>query len=488
VAAGGPRLRRELGFLGTLALSIGIMAPTAALSINGVPAAGLVGQSVPFAFLFASVAILPVAYGFIRLTQHISHAGSVYAFCGITLGPRAGFLAGWSLAAVYIAFTAGAAALIGVFGSAFFSYQGIDVQWYWLSLIGAVVIAALAYLDIKVVTRILLTAEGISLLLIAILFVVIYATIAGGNAPQRQALTLSPFGLPQGATASILALATIGGFLSFAGFEGTATMGEESRQPRRTIPRVLLVLVIGLAVYFTFGMFTEVIGFGTDSKGVAAFAGSSSALSDLAVLYVGKSLASLIDIGAMLSACGACLGTAVAASRIIYALARDGFGPPQLVLTSRRFGAPYGAITVVMLVTVACVVGFALTATTGVNAFFYPGTFGTLLLLVAYIMTEMGAINHFFVRHRVFVAQWEVVIPVAGILILVYTLYRVVWPLPPPPFNVITILPIVWLALGAAVALVAPGLARSIGANLAKQDRADDVQEASFRNRELQPR
>lgn len=85
-----PKLRRELGFLGALALSIGIMAPTGALSINGVPTAGLVGKGVPVAFLFASIAILPVAYGFIRLSQHISHAGSVYAFCGITIGPKGG--------------------------------------------------------------------------------------------------------------------------------------------------------------------------------------------------------------------------------------------------------------------------------------------------------------------------------------------------------------------------------------------------------------
>ena len=460
------KLRRELGFIGTLALAIGIMAPTGALSINGVPAAGLVGQSVPFAFLVASIAILPVAYGFIRLSQHISHSGSVYAFCGITIGPRAGFVGGVSLAAVYTAFTAGAAALVGLFGAAFLANVGVTVDWYWLAFIAGVVVAVLAYLDIRQVTRILLTAEGISICITAVLFVIIYARIASGSAPQHQTLSLTPFSVPGGAAFSVIGLALIGGFLSFAGFEGTATMGEESLSARRTIPKVLLVLVIALAVYFVFGMYTEVVGFGTTTRGITAFAGSSSALADLANLYVGTGLASVIDIGAMLSVFAASLGTAVAASRIIFSLARDGFGPPVLARTSTRFGAPYGAISAVMILTFITILIFAVSGNSGVNAFFYPGTFGTLVLLALYIMTEVGAILYLFVRRSVQVPMWEAVIPVVGIIILIYVLYRNVWPIPGAPYNVIVILSAVWLVLSIVPVLVAPRLARSIGTRL----------------------
>jgi amino acid transporter len=465
-----PKLRRELGFLGALALSIGIMAPTGALSINGVPTAGLVGKGVPVAFVFASIAILPVAYGFIRLSQHISHAGSVYAFCGITIGPRAGFLGGWSLAAVYSAFTAGEAALIGTFGAAFFALQGITVQWYWIGLVVGAILALLAYVEVKNVTRVLLIAEGASLLLVAVLFVVVYVKVAGGTAPQHQTLTLSPFSLPHGLPLSVLGLASVGGFLSFAGFEGTATLGEESNAPRRIIPRVLFFLVIGLAVFFVFGMYTEVIGFGATPQGVSSFSQSGSALAELADTYVGKGLASVIDIGAMLSICGAFLGTTVAASRIIFALSRDGFGPRILSRTSRRFGAPAAAITLVMGIAFVSVVAFAARGTDGVSAFFYPGTFGTLLLLCMYIATEIGVINYLFVRRRVSVPRVEVAIPLLGIVILGYVLYRNIWPVPAVPFNYIAYLTGAWLALGAAIVLLAPGLARSIGANLMRDE------------------
>jgi len=87
-------LRRELKFWETIAISIAIMAPTAAMALNGTAPAGLIGRAVPLAFIFATVGVLLVAYAFIRLSRYFSHAGSVYAFSGVTLGPRAGFFAG----------------------------------------------------------------------------------------------------------------------------------------------------------------------------------------------------------------------------------------------------------------------------------------------------------------------------------------------------------------------------------------------------------
>src|SRR5438270_8662191 len=91
------KLRRELRFWETIALSIAIMAPTAAMALNGVAPAGLVGRAVPLAFIFAAVGVLFVAYAFIRLSRYFTHAGSVYALSGVTLGPQAGFFAGWAL-------------------------------------------------------------------------------------------------------------------------------------------------------------------------------------------------------------------------------------------------------------------------------------------------------------------------------------------------------------------------------------------------------
>src|ERR1700761_4437812 len=84
-------LRRELRFMETASVSVGVMAPTLAMSVTGVAAAGELGRAAPLAFAVAALGVGLVAYGFVRLAGEFSHAGSVYAFVGNTLGPRAGF-------------------------------------------------------------------------------------------------------------------------------------------------------------------------------------------------------------------------------------------------------------------------------------------------------------------------------------------------------------------------------------------------------------
>jgi amino acid transporter len=148
-------LRRELRFWEAIALSIGIMAPGAAMALNGTLPASLVGRAVPLAFIFASVGILFVSYAFIRLTGYFNHAGSVYALSGVTLGPRAGFFSGWVLLGTYLSFTAASTAEVGLFGQAFFDGTGIwpNAEWLLILLVAAALIWFIAYGDIKVATR-----------------------------------------------------------------------------------------------------------------------------------------------------------------------------------------------------------------------------------------------------------------------------------------------------------------------------------------------
>src|SRR3954464_4265887 len=157
-------LRRELRFWEAIALSIGIMAPTAAMALNGVAPAGLVGRAVPLAFLFAAIAIAFVSYAFIRLTRHFNHAGSAYALTGATLGPRAGFFTGWAQMGTYAAFTAASIAEVGLFGESFFDGAGIwhGPSWIVISLVAAALIAIAAYADVRITTRSLLVIEALS--------------------------------------------------------------------------------------------------------------------------------------------------------------------------------------------------------------------------------------------------------------------------------------------------------------------------------------
>jgi amino acid transporter len=464
-------LRRELRFWEAIALSIAIMAPTAAMALNGVAISGLIGRAVPLAFLFALVGVLFVSYAFVQLTREVNHAGSVYAFAGLTLGPRAGFLAGWALLGTYLCFTVASTAEVGLFFSSFLASTGIadSADWIWIALVAGVGIALFAYGDVRVAARALLSMEGISVALIVILVVVIFAKLIGGGTPDGQSISDigDAFRLPGGTTLDAVATASVFGFLSFAGFEGAATLGEETDEPARNIPRAIFLAPLVVGVFYVVVILSQTLGFGTSAQGVKAFSGSDSPLGQLSQMYVGAGLEDAINLGAAISAFASGLGTATAGSRILFALSRDGLPGSPLGRASRRTGAPAGALAVVMTVGFCGIVGQRLAGTNAANAFFYPGTIGVLSLLVAYIATNLGAIRHLFVRARRR-PLWQLVFPLVGIAFLVFTIYKNVAGTE-APYSRFPWFVLAWLAVGGVIVLLAPGVARRIGVALTRE-------------------
>jgi amino acid transporter len=472
VAMEEPRghLRRELRFWEAIAISVGIMAPTAAMALNGVAPAGLVGRAVPLAFLFAAIAIALISYSFVRLTRFFNHAGSAYALAGATLGPRAGFFAGWALLATYSCFIAANIAEIGLFGTSFLSGAGIwdNPSWILVSLIAAALVWFLAYGDVKVATRALLSFEGISVTLIVILIVIIFWKVIGGSAPSGQGFTLKPFIPASGTTVGAIAFASVFGLLSFGGFEGAAALGEETNNPRRNIPLAIAVAVGFCGVFYTIVMLAQSLGFGIDAAGIKAFSTSSAPLGDLAKQYVGGSMADAINFGATLSAFASCLGCAAGASRILFALGRDGFLTRRLGDASNRTGAPANALAVVMAFGLVVTILLRLNGTTAVNAFFYPGTAGVLAMLIAYFVIQFGAAKFLHLERREH--RWRVVILVLATAAIVYTFYKQVWPKPAYPYDLFPLIIASWAVLGAAITFAFPALTRRIGRGLAEAE------------------
>ena len=184
--------------------------------------------------------------------------------------------------------------------------------------------------------------------LILVLMVVIFAKVIGGSAPNGQGFTLDVFSPPGGIPFSTVAIAAVFGFLSFGGFEGAASLGEETNDPGRNIPRAIFTAVVVAGVFYILCMVTQSLGFGLSEEGIKRFSESSSPLGDLSNDYIGEAFADFINFGATISAFAATLGAATAASRILFAIARDGFGDNRLGRTSTRSGAPAGALVVIL--------------------------------------------------------------------------------------------------------------------------------------------
>lgn len=338
------RLRRELRQLQTASVSVGVMAPTLAMSVTGAAAAATLGAAAPLAFVVAAVAVALVAYGFIRLAGEFAHAGSVYAFVGRALHPRAGFVAGWALLGTYLVFPPVSVIGVAVFGRALLTVTGVpaDVDWYVLALMGLAVIGYLALRGILPSMRSVLAFEVVSVVLILGLMVVIFARVASGSPPggSGDGTVSDVVRLPAGVGVGRLAVAATAGFLAFAGFESAGSLGEESLDPRRSVPRALMIAVGVGGVFYVSCMIAQSLGFGTDPRGFAAFRASTAPLGDLAQRYVGTWLAALLDAGAVLSALGAGLGGVIVASRMLFALGRDAVAPRFLADVSPRTNVP----------------------------------------------------------------------------------------------------------------------------------------------------
>lgn len=439
------------------------MAPTLAMSVTGVQAARLLGRAAPLAYVLAGAGMVLIAYGFVRLSAAFSHAGSVYAFIGKTLGPRAGFFATWMLIGTYIVFPPVSVLGMAAFTQAFLRHAGISTGTNWLpiALISWAVVWLVVARGIDLTARSVIVVELVSLLLISALIAIIFLRLGLGHGPGRQKLTADVLKIPPGTSLSTIALAGTFGILSFGGFESAISAGEESQRPTHVIPRSIIAAVSFGAVFYVFCISGQVLGFGTGSSGASQFAHSTAPLGDLARAYVGRAMADLLDIAAVLSSLGAALVGVAVASRTLYALARDRLLTPGIANVSRHTGAPIGAVSASMALTLVSLVAFGLAGTSALNAFFYLATIGTLSVLVVYVVVSASALR--LELNAPGRRSWlAVVIPVGGATVALYVLYRNVVPAPAFPFNLFPYIVAGWLALGLAFALLVPDLSGRI--------------------------
>jgi len=205
---------------------------------------------------------------------------------------------------------------------------------------------------------------------------------------------------------------------------------------------------------------------------VKAFIASPSLLGDLGSTYVGSWVGNVITLGTAISAFGCCLACVVGAARLLYALSRDTAGPRGLGRSHSRFGTPaWATLAVVLAAGVIVIVQTAVSAQANAfNSFLWSGSIGTLILLVVYVLASVGCIMLVFVRHKLPVPMWQIIVPIAGLVVLGYTLYRNVWPYPTGAAAWFPVVSGIWLAVAVIAVIFAAGTARKLGAALAARE------------------
>jgi amino acid transporter len=368
----------------------------------------------------------------------------------------------------YIAIGCGSTVEIGLFGGQFLRDTGIldTQQWWWISMIGLLGVAFIAFSEIRIVTRALLTTEVAGAILVTILSIVILATVIFSHGPHGQTFTINFLALPSGSNVGTVARAAVYGFLAFAGFEGAAALGEETSDPKSQIPRAIKTAVVVVGAFYLLTAASQSLGYGATAAGAKAY-GAGLPFSDLGSGYIGKWYADLLDLMATVSLFAISLGVASGAARIMYAQARDATGKRTGLAGLTRHGQPGAALAVVLIIFACALIGQQLGGSTVVNATFYPLQIGTVLILVAYVMATVGAIYFLFLKGEPRAPRWQIIIPTLGGAFVCYTIYRNVFVGQEGTFARLPYIEVAYLIVGLVVVFVTPGLAARVRGGLA---------------------
>lgn len=309
------------------------------------PAAQAAGAGLLIGLAIAALVAYCNATSSARLAAVYPQSGGTYVYGRQRLGPFWGHLAGW-------AFVVGKTASCAAMALTFASYALPS----HVRLTGALAVAALTALTLRGVQKSAWVTRLIVAAVLAVLAAVIVASLAGGTASTAN---LRPF--PGADTYGVLQAAGLL-FFAFAGYARIATLGEEVRDPRRTIPRaVVIALSITVAVY------AAVAVTALAAVGGPALAGSAAPLATVVEAGRGDWLAPAVRVGGALAALGALLALLLGVSRTALAMARDRHLPHRLAGVDARAGVPrnaevaVGAVVVVIVLTsdVRSAIGFS---------------------------------------------------------------------------------------------------------------------------------
>lgn len=369
-----------LSYPEVIAQSISVIAPSTA------PAAvlGLIflsaGNGTWLSFLLGMIGLIVVSFNINQFARRSASPGSLYTYIVRGLGPTVGVLSGWGLLLGYT--LTGMSTLCGfaIFGQVLLEHIGIHTQILTLFAVGATAACLVAYKNIQLSAKTMLVFEGVAIL--AILLLGVFIWVQKGFAVDTDQLTL------QGVTPGGVFTGIILVIFCFSGFESSTSLGDEAKDPLRTIPRSLIQSTVFSGLFFIFMTYVIVVGF----KGSGVDLGATEAPLDFLAPRTGlRFLGTLINIGALLSFFSCTLACINSTARIVFSMARHGLFHDALGEAHQTNETPHVAVILSALVTFFVPAAVYLS---GVSVFGAQGYFGTLAsfgFLLVYILVSIAA-------------------------------------------------------------------------------------------------
>jgi basic amino acid/polyamine antiporter, APA family len=359
----GPVLARRLGTSDAVVVGLGAMLGAGIFSAPA-PAARAAGAWLPAAVLLAGFVAWCNATSTARLAAAFPQAGGTYVYAGRLLGAAWGHLAGWGFVTGKTASCAAMALTVGAYA--------------WPArprLAATVALAAAVALGTGGVRRgVRLTRALLALTLLALLTVIAAAATGDRTGAVAAAGSVAGLGGVVGGFVGVPAAAGLM-FFAFAGYARVATLGEEVREPTRTIPRA-----VGVALLVAVAIYLAVTVSALWTLGPTGLARAPAPLAAVLSARRWDGALPLVRLGAVAAGGGALLSLLLGVSRTAFAMARDGHLPRTL--TAVRSGVPHRAELVVAVVVLGLVWTVDLRNAIG---------FSSLAVLVYYLLANLSA-------------------------------------------------------------------------------------------------
>jgi amino acid transporter len=439
--------RNAIGLTGALMQNITHIAPAIAALFFTQAVVGFAGEAAPLAYFFGVIVVLMLGSTLVQLSKHMPSAGGYYTYVSRALHPRAGFITSW----MYVLY----APIAGGPGYAYLGYilqqelktnYSISVPWLWwvCVLVGTFTVAILQHRGIKISAQTMLILGGLEMIIVFVL------SVWGLFDPGKGGFTFQVFDISKRLTVEGFALAVVFSIQGLTGWEGAAPLAEETRDPRRNVPRATMMSICILGVFLIISYSGQIMGWGVDRLGSLPGAADLPGLVLAHRFWGGAWVILLLALFNSVLAVG--LATANVGTRMWYRMAKGGSLPKPLAKVDPRFKTPTNAILV--QVVIALITGLGVGAWIGAEKDFLlvDGLVLVMAVLFVYVIANVAVFWYYlFQRRSDFNILLHIIFPLISTGALIYALVYSFIPFPASPYKWAPLIDGIWLALGLAV-------------------------------------
>jgi amino acid transporter len=413
------------------------IAPAMSFYFSSALIATYAGVGSPLTILLAAIAIALLGNTLAEFSRSIPSTGSFITFIGKTFGP---LMAVTTTIVVSLGYIIAVASVVDISGgwaqTILLKYFGINIPWQLLTLVFVGIVFYLLVRGVHLSTQwagYFFAMEMIVLVLVSVIVLITHAAT----------LSFTPFN-PVNITGGLagLGLSFPIAIYMFIGWENSASLAEETNEPRRNVPRAIYSSILLMGISYLLFMYATVVAFNYDVKALSA---SAVPFVDAAQKISGI-LAILAYIAGFTSIMSSMIAASNSQARLIFNAAREGMLPAWVAKIHSKWNTPWVSILVYLGVSLVIVYAFGWT-TDPVTFFGDVATLGAIPISLVYLVSNVALPVYYRRFHREeFSVLKHLVLPILGVLAIGFPLYQLVLPGQPAPFNLFP-----WISLGIIV-------------------------------------